>query len=139
VFGETRSLNYEKIEKAVKMVFRGAKLIGTNPDLTGPTEDGIVPACKSLISSIELTTGREAYFVGKPNPLMMRHALKKLNCSRVDAVMIGDRMDTDILSGLESELDTVLVLTGVTKKEDLVKFPYQPKFVLNDVGEIIGL
>ncbi|MBQ7339928.1 MAG: HAD family hydrolase [Clostridia bacterium] len=139
VFGETRSLNYEKIEKAVKMVFKGAKLIGTNPDLTGPTEDGIVPACKSLISSIELTTGREAYFVGKPNPLMMRHALKKLNCSRVDAVMIGDRMDTDILAGLESELDTVLVLTGVTKKEDLVKFPYQPKFVLNDIGEIIGL
>ncbi len=139
VFGETRSLNYEKIEKAVKLVFKGAKLIGTNPDLTGPTEDGIVPACKSLISSIELTTGREAYFVGKPNPLMMRHALKKLNCSRVDAVMIGDRMDTDILAGLESELDTVLVLTGVTAREDLVKFPYQPKFVLNDVGEIIGL
>lgn len=139
VFGETRSLNYEKIEKAVKLVFNGAKLIGTNPDLTGPTEDGIVPACKSLISSIELTTGREAYFVGKPNPLMMRHALKKLNCSKVDAVMIGDRMDTDILAGLESELDTVLVLTGVTNKEDLVRFPYQPKFVLNDIGEIIGL
>lgn len=139
VFGETRSLNYEKIEKAVKLVFNGAKLIGTNPDLTGPTEDGIVPACKSLISSIELTTGREAYFVGKPNPLMMRHALKKLNCSKVDAVMIGDRMDTDILAGLESELDTVLVLTGVTSKEDLVRFPYQPKFVLNDIGEIIGL
>ena len=139
VFGETRSLNYEKIEKAVRLIFNGAKLIGTNPDLTGPTEQGIVPACKSLISSIELTTGRSAYFVGKPNPLMMRHALKKLNCHRVDAVMIGDRMDTDILSGLESELDTCLVLTGVTSKDDLYKFPYKPKYVLNDVGGIIGL
>ncbi len=139
VFGETRSLNYEKIEKAVRLIFGGAKLIATNPDLTGPTENGIVPACQSLIAPIELTTGRKAYYVGKPNPLMMRHALKKLNCHRVDAVMIGDRMDTDILSGLESELDTALVLTGVTAKEDVDKFPYQPKYVLKDVGEIIGL
>ena len=139
VFGETRSLNYEKIEKAVRLIFNGAKLIGTNPDITGPTEEGIVPACKALISSIEMTTGRNAYFIGKPNPLMMRHALKKLDCHRVDAVMIGDRMDTDILSGLESELDTALVLTGVTSKEDLKRFPYQPKYVLKDVGEIIGL
>ena len=92
-----------------------------------------------MISPIELTTGRKAYFVGKPNPLMMRHALKKLNCHRADAVMIGDRMDTDILSGLESGLDTALVLTGVTAKEDLVKFTYQPTYVLKDVGEIIGL
>lgn len=139
VFGETRALSYEKIEKAVRLIFNGAKLIGTNPDLTGPTENGLVPACKSLISSIELTTGRNAYFIGKPNPLMMRHALKKLGCKRSDAVMIGDRMDTDILSGLESELDTALVLTGVTAEKDLEKFPYRPKYVLRDVGEIIGL
>ena len=139
VFGETRSLSYEKIEKAVRLIFNGAKLIGTNPDLTSPAEQGIIPACKALIAPIELTTGKEAYFVGKPNPLMMRHALKKLNCHRVDAVMIGDRMDTDILSGLESELDTALVLTGVTSKEDLAKFSYRPKYVLKDVGEIIGL
>lgn len=139
VFGETRSLNYEKIEKAVRLIFNGAKLIGTNTDLTGPTENGIVPACKALISSIELTTGRNAYFIGKPNPLMMRHALKKLDCHRVDAAIIGDRMDTDILSGIESELDTALVLTGVTSLSDLEKFPYQPKYILKDVGEIIGL
>ncbi len=139
VFGETRSLSYEKIEKAVRLIFNGAKLIGTNPDLTSPAEQGIIPACKALIAPIELTTGKEAYFVGKPNPLMMRHALKKLNCHRIDAVMIGDRMDTDILSGLESELDTALVLTGVTSKEDLAKFSYRPKYVLRDVGEIIGL
>ena len=137
VFGETRSLNYEKIEKAVKLVFNGAKLIGTNSDLTAKVESGIIPACRALISSIEMTTGRNAYFVGKPNPLMMRHALKKLDCHRVDAAIIGDRMDTDILSGIESELDTVLVLTGVTNKEDLIKYAYQPKYVLNDVGDIV--
>lgn len=83
-----------------------------------------------------MTTGREAYFIGKPNPLMMRHALKKLNCHRVDAAIIGDRMDTDILSGIESELDTVLVLTGVTEKEDLINYAYQPKYVLDSVGDI---
>lgn len=137
VFGETRSLNYEKIEKAVKLVFNGAKLIGTNSDLTAKVESGIIPACRALISSIEMTTGRNAYFIGKPNPLMMRHALKKLDCHRVDAAIIGDRMDTDILSGIESELDTVLVLTGVTNKEDLIKYAYQPKYVLNDVGDIV--
>lgn len=139
VFGETRSLSYEKIEKAVSLIFKGAKLIGTNPDVTSPGEFGIIPACKALISPIELTTGKGAYFVGKPNPLMMRHALKKLNCHRKDAVMIGDRMDTDILSGLESELDTALVLTGVTTKESISNFSYRPKYVLRDVGEIIGL
>ncbi len=139
VFGETRSLSYEKIEKAVNLIFKGAKLIGTNPDITSPGEFGIIPACKSLIAPIELTTGKKAYFVGKPNPLMMRHALKRLNCSRKDAVMIGDRMDTDILSGLESELDTALVLTGVTARNDLENFTYRPTYVLQDVGEIIGL
>lgn len=137
VFGETRSLNYEKIEKAIKLVFGGAKLIGTNSDLSAKVESGIVPACRALISSIEMTTGRNAYFIGKPNPLMMRHALKKLDCHRVDAAIIGDRMDTDILSGIESELDTVLVLTGVTNKEDLINYAYQPKYVLNDVGDIV--
>ena len=137
VFGETRSLNYEKIEKAVKLVMNGAKLIGTNTDLTAKVESGIIPACRALISPIEMTTGRSAYYIGKPNPLMMRHALKKLDCHRVDAAIIGDRMDTDILSGIESELDTVLVLTGVTNKEDLVNYAYAPKYVLNDVGDIV--
>ena len=139
VFGETRSLNYEKIEKAVKLVQGGAKLIGTNSDLTAPAENGIIPACRALISPIEMTTGKSAYFVGKPNPLMMRHALKRLGCHRIEAVIIGDRMDTDIIAGIESELDTVLVLSGVTAKEDIDKFPYRPKYVMRDVGEIIGL
>ena len=139
VFGETRSLNYEKIEKAVKLVQGGAKLIGTNSDLTAPAENGIIPACRALIAPIEMTTGKSAYFVGKPNPLMMRHALKRMNCHRIEAAIIGDRMDTDIIAGIESELDTVLVLSGVTTKEDINKFPYRPKYVMRDVGEIIGL
>ena len=139
VFGETRSLSYEKIERAVKLVQGGAKLIGTNSDLTAPSENGIIPACRALISPIEMTTGKKAYFVGKPNPLMMRHALKKLNCHRVDAALIGDRMDTDIIAGIESELDTVLVLSGVTTLDVIDQFPYRPKYVLRDVGEIAGV
>lgn len=139
VFGETRSLNYEKIEKAVRLVFRGAKLIGTNSDITGPSEEGIVPACRALISPIEMTTGKRAYFVGKPNPLIMRHALKKLGCHREDAAIIGDRMDTDIIAGIESEMDTALVLSGVTDAEGVSKFPYRPTYILRDVGEIAGI
>ena len=136
VFGSSKSLNYEQIEKASRLVMNGAKLIGTNSDLTDPSEDGIVPACRALISPIELTTGRKAYFVGKPNPLMMRHALKRLGCHRADAVIIGDRMDTDIIAGIETEMDTVLVLSGVTSMADLEKFPYRPKYIMNHVGEI---
>ena len=136
VFGETRSLNYERIEIAVKLVQNGAKLIGTNSDLTCPTERGIIPACRALVSPIELTTGKSAYFVGKPNPLMMRHGLKKLACRREDACIIGDRMDTDIIAGIESELDTVLVLTGVSSLETINLFPYRPRFILDCVGDI---
>ena len=138
VFGETRSLNYERIETAVKLVQKGAKLIGTNSDLTAPAENGIIPACRALVSPIELTTGKSAYFVGKPNPLMMRHGLKKLDCHREDACIIGDRMDTDIVAGIESELDTVLVLTGVSSPETIKMFPYRPRFVFDCVGEIVG-
>ena len=117
----------------------GAKLIGTNSDLTDPSEHGIIPACRALISPIELTTGRKAYYVGKPNPLMMRHALKQLDCHRADAALIGDRMDTDIIAGIETGIDTVLVLSGVTTMDDLEKFPYRPKYILNDVGEVAGV
>jgi len=136
IVGETRSYNYEKIEHAVKLVRKGAKLIGTNTDLTGPSTNGIIPACRALISPIELATGRSAYFIGKPNPLIMRHALKKLGCLREDSVIIGDRMDTDIIAGVQTELDTILVLSGVTSQEELITFPYQPSYVLEGVGEI---
>ena len=116
------------------MLFRS--LIGTNPDLTGPTERGIVPATGALVKPIELATGRTAYFLGKPNPLMMRHAMKILAEHREETVIIGDRMDTDIIAGIETECETILVLSGVTTESDLKKFGYKPTYVLNGVGDI---
>ena len=137
VVGETRTYSFEKIEKAIELVNKGAKLIGTNPDITGPTEKGIMPATGALIAPIEIATGKKAYFVGKPNPLMLRHGLNKLNCHSKEIAFIGDRMDTDIIAGIESNVDTVLVLSGVTKKEDIENFPYRPKYVLDGVGELM--
>ena len=136
VVGEYNGYNLEMINKAVRFVNAGAKLIGTNCDLTGPSEQGIVPACRALIAPIELATGKQAYYVGKPNPLMMRTGIKMLNVHSEDAAIIGDRMDTDIVSGIESGLDTVLVLSGVTTKEECLKFPYRPRLILNGVGDI---
>lgn len=136
VVGETRSYSYEKIESAIQLVLGGAKLIGTNPDLTGPSERGIAPACRALIAPIEMATGRQAYFIGKPNPLIMRHALQLLGCQREETVIVGDRMDTDIVAGIESGIDTALVLSGITGQSDLPRYPYQPHYILKDVSEI---
>ena len=136
IIGEGNSYNYENILKAVRLVNNGAKLIGTNSDLTGPTEDGIVPACRAMIAPIEMASGKTAYFVGKPNPLMMRTGLRILGVHSAAAAMIGDRMDTDMVAGIETGLDTVLVLSGVTSKEDINKFPYRPRLVLSGVGDI---
>lgn len=136
VVGETRAYSYEKLERAIQLVLKGAKLVGTNPDLTGPVESGIAPATRALISPIELATGKTAYFVGKPNPLMMRDAQKRLGCAETETVIVGDRMDTDIIAGIESGFETILVLSGVTTKESLELFPYRPTLVLNGVGEI---
>lgn len=136
IMGETRSYAYERIEKAIRLVLNGARLIGTNPDLTGPTESGITPACRSLIAPIERATGREAYYIGKPNPLMMRGGLHLLGTTREETAIVGDRMDTDIVAGVESELDTVLVLSGVTSRNDVDRFPYRPHYILNGVGDI---
>ncbi len=139
VVGETRSYGYERLEHAVMLVNRGARLVGTNSDLTGPTEKGIAPATRALIAPIELATGRQAYFVGKPNPLMMRHGLKRLGVSREEAVIVGDRMDTDVIAGIESDMDTILVLSGVTNRETMKTFPYRPHYVLDGVGDIPDL
>ncbi len=137
IVGETSTYSFEKITKAINLVLKGAKLIGTNPDITGPVENGIYPATGALISPIEIATGKKAYFVGKPNPLMLRHGLRKLNCHSQDIAFIGDRMDTDIIAGIESNVDTVLVLSGVTSMEDIDKFPYRPKYIAKGVGELI--
>ena len=136
VVGETRTYSFEKIEKAIELVRKGAKLIGTNPDITGPTERGIMPATGSLIAPIEISTGKKAYFVGKPNPLMLRHGLNKLDCHSADIAFVGDRMDTDIIAGIESNIDTVLVLSGVTSMEDIDNFPYRPKYIVEGVGAL---
>ena len=127
-----------RIEQAVQLVLGGAKLIGTNPDLTGPIENGIVPACRALVAPIEMATGTQAYFCGKPNPLMMRTGLKMLHCHSAEAVMVGDRMDTDVISGMESGMSTVLVLSGVSTRETIKTYAYRPSMVLNGVGDIVS-
>ena len=136
VIGEGNSYNYESIVKAVRLVLAGAKLIGTNSDLTGLSEDGILPACRAMIAPIEMATGQSAYFIGKPNPLIMRTGLRILGVHSEDAVMIGDRMDTDVVAGIETGLDTVLVLSGVTDPDEIKRFPYRPKHILSGVGDI---
>ena len=137
VVGETRNYNYESILRAVRLVNGGAKLIGTNPDMTGPSEQGIIPACKALVAPIELSTGAVAYYLGKPNPLMMKTGIKLLGVSPEDAAIVGDRMDTDIIAGVESGIETVLVLSGVTNFHIMRKFPYRPSYIYNGVGDII--
>jgi len=137
VVGDTNSYNFEKIELAVNLVIRGARLVGTNPDVSGPVETGISPSVKALIAPIEIASGKKAYFVGKPNPLMMRIALKKLGVRREDAIVIGDRMDTDIRCGLESEIDTLLVLSGITNQNEIDNFPYRPRYVLTGIADLV--
>jgi len=137
VVGESRTYNFEQIEAAVHLVLAGAKLIGTNSDLTGPSEKGIVPACRALVAPIEMATGRQAYFIGKPNPLMMRHAIKKIGGRLEDTLIVGDRMDTDIIAGIESDIETALVLSGITKREDLAMYPYQPNYILDKAADIM--
>lgn len=139
VVGETPNYTYETMKKAVHLVGKGAKLIGTNPDIAGPAENGIIPACGALVAPIELVTGVKAYFVGKPNPLMMRTALARLGCGPEDALIIGDRMDTDIIAGIESGIETVLVLSGVTARGYLSRFAYGPDHVLDNVGQVLTL
>ena len=136
VVGETTGYGYEHILKAMNLVNGGARLIATNPDITGPVEGGIAPACRAVEAPIEATTGKQAYYVGKPNPLMMRTGLQILGVHSSEAVMIGDRMDTDIIAGIETGLDTALVLSGVSARETVEQFPYRPRLILNGVGEI---
>jgi len=138
VVGDTHSYNFEKVELAINLVIRGAKLIGTNSDISGPVEVGITPSTKALIAPIEIASGKKAYFVGKPNPLMMRSALKRLGVRREDAIVIGDRMDTDVRCGLESELDTLLVLSGITDRNGIDQFPYRPRYILNGIIDLVS-
>ncbi len=138
VFGDTHSYNFDMIQQAINLVLKGARLIGTNPDVSGPVENGIAPSTKALIAPIEIATGKKAYYVGKPNPLMMRIALKRLGVKREDTIVIGDRMDTDVRSGLESEIDTLLVLSGITDRNGIDEFPYRPRYILSGVKDLVS-
>ena len=132
-----KSYSLDTLTKAVNLVRKGAKLIGANSDVSGPIENGIAPACRALIAPIEMATGKHAYFCGKPNPLMMRTGLRLLGCHSEEAVIIGDRMDTDIVAGTESGVATVLVLSGISDENTPSQYAYQPTVILPGVGDIV--
>jgi len=137
VVGETKSYDYQMIKKAIRLIHDGgARFIATNPDSSGPSEGGIVPACGAMAALIQKASGVEPFFVGKPNALMMRTALNFLNVHSENTLMVGDRMDTDIVSGVTSGMETILVLSGVTKVEDINRYPYLPTYVRESVANI---
>jgi len=136
VIGESNSLSLDQVTQAIRLVMAGSRFIATNPDPTGPSETGIVPACGAVAAMIERAAGHRPYFVGKPNPLMMRRALTALGTHSEETIMVGDRMDTDVVTGIEAGMETILVLTGVTRREDVERFPYRPTRILPSVAEI---
>ncbi len=137
VLGETRTYSFEAITTAIRLIEAGARFIATNPDPTGPSQHGPIPATGSVAALITKATGREPYFVGKPNPLMMRSALNRIGAHSETTVMVGDRMDTDVVSGLEAGLRTVLVLSGSTKAEQVERFPYRPTRIADSVADLV--
>ncbi len=136
VVGKTSNFNYDVMKKASNLINGGARFIGTNPDVIDPIAGGMEPACGAILAGIEVATGKKPYIVGKPNSLMMTIATRKLGVHASDAVMIGDRMDTDIVGGLEAGMTTCLVLSGVTSPDMIDQFPYKPDHIFRNVGEI---
>jgi NagD protein len=136
VLGETTAYSFERITRAIRFVTAGARFIATNPDVMGPGEGGIVPATGAVAALISAATGVKPYYIGKPNPLMMRTALRTIEAHSEESVMIGDRMDTDIVAGTESGLRTILVLSGVTKREEVERFPYRPTWIKESIADI---
>jgi NagD protein len=139
VLGETRTYSFESITQAIRLINAGGRFIATNPDATGPSPDGALPATGAVAALITRATGREPYFVGKPNPMMFRSAMNRMDAHSETTVMIGDRMDTDVIAGIEAGLDTILVLSGVTKLADIERFPFRPGRVLDSVADAIAL
>ena len=139
VLGETRTYSFEAITKAIRLIENGARFIATNPDASGPSHQGTLPATGSVAALISTATGPKPYFVGKPNPLMMRSALNRIEAHSETTVMVGDRMDTDIVSGLEAGLRTILVGTGSTRPDQVPAFPYRPTKVVDSVADIVAL
>ncbi|MDF5758218.1 HAD-IIA family hydrolase [Spongiactinospora sp. TRM90649] len=139
VLGETRNYSFEQITRAIRLIDAGARFIATNPDPVGPSPEGSMPACGSVAAMITRATGVEPYFVGKPNPMMMRSALNAIDGHSESTAMIGDRMDTDVVSGMEAGLYTILVLSGVTPKEQVDRFPFRPSLVVDSIADLIPL
>ncbi len=137
VLGETATYSIEMLTKATRLIDKGARFVATNPDVSGPSEGGIVPACGAVAKMVEAVTGKAPFYVGKPNPLMMRSALNYLGVHSEETMMIGDRMDTDIIAGVESGLMTTLVLSGVTKKTEIEQYPYRPMKVLRSIADLV--
>jgi NagD protein len=138
VLGETRTYSFEAVTTAIRLIRGGARFVATNPDPTGPSAEGVLPATGSVAALISRATGTEPYFVGKPNPLMMRAALNRLQVHSETTVMIGDRMDTDVVAGLEAGMRTVLVLTGITTEADVERFPYRPSRVADSIADLVA-
>jgi NagD protein len=139
VLGETRTYSFEAITKAIRLIGAGARFIATNPDVTGPSPEGPLPATGSVAAMITKATGAEPYFVGKPNPMMFRSAMNRIEAHSETTVMIGDRMDTDVVAGIEAGLETILVLTGSTLASDVTRFPFRPSRVCESIADVIDL
>jgi NagD protein len=137
VLGETRTYSFEALTKAIRLINGGARFIATNPDETGPSAEGALPATGSVAALITKATGREPYFVGKPNPLMMRAGLNAIGAHSESSAMIGDRMDTDMLAGLEAGMETILVLTGLTGAHEVDRFPFRPSTVADSIADLV--
>lgn len=137
VLGETRTYSFEAITKAIRLILEGARFIATNPDATGPSQEGPLPATGAIAALITKATNRDPYIVGKPNPMMFRSAMNQIDAHSETTAMIGDRMDTDIIAGMEAGLHTVLVLSGITTMEDIAAFPFRPNQVIKSVADLL--
>jgi len=139
VLGETRTYSFEGITRAIRLIDAGARFIATNPDPTGPSAEGPTPACGAVAALISKATGRDPYIVGKPNPMMFRSALNAVDAHSETTAMIGDRMDTDVVAGMEAGLETFLVLTGSTSRDDVQRYPFRPSHIMNSIADLIEL
>lgn len=139
VLGETRTYSFESITRAIRLITKGAKFIATNPDVSGPSAEGPMPATGSVAAMITAATGIQPYYIGKPNPLMMRTALNRIGAHSETSVMIGDRMDTDVKSGLEAGMRSVLVLTGSTTEDEIPLYPFRPTAIMDGIADVVPL
>ena len=138
VLGESRNFNFDSLTKAIRLINNGSRFIATNPDATGPSAEGVLPATGSVAALITKATGKDPYIVGKPNPMMFRSAMNKINAHSETTGMIGDRMDTDIVAGIEAGLHTVLVLTGIADDAEINKYPFRPNEILNSIADLLN-